>query len=248
MRATMETDDGKHGAAADAAVRRAAFAVAYRMLGSAEEAEDVVQEALLRLHEPETPGEAIAAPRAYIATVATRLAIDQLRSARVKRTAYPGEWLPEPLLTRPADPADDPAAQAELADSLSIAFLALLERLSPEQRAALLLHDVFGYGYDEVARIVGTTEGNARQLTTRARRSRSGSSPPRAAATSVRSRRCWPRTSRSTATAAARCRRSRARSTAGRGWRGRSPRGPGRRTSRAARSCAPRRSTAGRAR
>jgi RNA polymerase sigma-70 factor (TIGR02957 family) len=149
-------------------LRPPAFAIAYRMLGSVAEAEDVVQEALLRLHRVLEAGEAIASPRAYVATVATRLAIDQLRSARARRESYPGEWLPEPLVADPrlADPAD----RAELGDSLSMAFLVLLETLSPEQRAALLLHDVFGYGYDEIAAIVGKTEDNARQLAARARR------------------------------------------------------------------------------
>jgi RNA polymerase sigma-70 factor (ECF subfamily) len=99
--------------------------------------------------------------------VATRLSIDVLRSARVRREQYVGEWLPEPLVS---DPAEDPARQAEIADSLSLAFLVLLESLSPEQRAAFLLHDVFDYGYGEVAEIVGKTEANARQLATRARR------------------------------------------------------------------------------
>ena len=97
----------------------------------------------------------------------TRLAIDQLRSARVRRESYVGEWLPEPIVT---DPDDDPARQAEMADSLSLAFLVLLESLSPEQRAVLLLRDVFDYGYDEIAAIVGKSEANARQLATRARR------------------------------------------------------------------------------
>ncbi|HEU0318962.1 MAG TPA: RNA polymerase sigma factor SigJ, partial [Solirubrobacteraceae bacterium] len=132
------------------------------------EAEDVVQEALLRLHGVLETDAAIASPRAYVATVTTRLAIDQLRSARARRETYPGEWLPEPLVADPA-PAD-PADAAELGDSLSVAFLVLLERLSPEQRAALLLHDVFDYGYEEIAAIVGTTAGNARQLAARARR------------------------------------------------------------------------------
>ena len=149
-------------------LRPATFAIAYRMLGSVAEAEDVVQDALLRLHGALEAGERIASPRAYVATIATRLAVDQLRSARARRETYVGEWLPEPLIT--ADPAGDPASQAEMADSLSMAFLLVLERLSPEQRAALLLHDVFDYGYDEVAGIVGTSEQNARQLTSRARR------------------------------------------------------------------------------
>ena len=148
-------------------LRPTAFAIAYRMLGSVAEAEDVVQEALLRLHEALERGERIESPRAYLATVATRLAIDQLRSARVRRETYVGEWLPEPLVS---DAEADPARQAELADSLSMAFLVLLESLSPEQRAALLLHDVFDYGYAEIAEIVGKSEDNARQLAARARR------------------------------------------------------------------------------
>src|SRR5918996_1069100 len=148
-------------------VRPGAFAIAYRMLGTVSEAEDVVQEALLRMHRAEAEGERIESPRAYVSTVVTRLGIDQLRSARRKRETYVGEWLPEPLLT---SEEDDPARQAEMADSLSLAFLVLLESLSPEQRAVFLLHDVFDYPYDEIARIVGKTEANARQLAVRARR------------------------------------------------------------------------------
>jgi RNA polymerase sigma-70 factor (ECF subfamily) len=137
------------------------------MLGSVAEAEDVVQEALLRLHRALEEGQRIESPRAYVATIATRLAIDELRSARARRESYVGEWLPEPLLT---DSAADPARDAEMADSLSMAFLVLLESLSPEQRAVLLLHDVFDYGYGEVAEIVGKSEPNVRQLAVRARR------------------------------------------------------------------------------
>jgi RNA polymerase sigma-70 factor (ECF subfamily) len=148
-------------------LRPAAFAIAYRMLGSVAEAEDVVQDALLRLHTALERGERIESPRAYIATVATRLSIDVLRSARVRREAYVGEWLPEPLVS---DGSAEPARQAEMADSLSLAFLVLLESLSPEQRAVFLLHDVFDYGYGEVAEIVGKSEDNARQLAARARR------------------------------------------------------------------------------
>lgn len=148
-------------------LRPAAFAISYRMLGSVAEAEDVVQESLLRLHRSLEAGERIESPRAYVATVATRLSIDQLRSARVRRETYPGDWLPEPLVT---DPDEDPARHVEMADSLSMAFLVLLESLSPEQRAVLLLHDVFDYGYGEVAEIVGKSEPNVRQLASRARR------------------------------------------------------------------------------
>jgi RNA polymerase sigma-70 factor (TIGR02957 family) len=148
-------------------LRPGAFAIAYRMLGTVSEAEDVVQEALLRLHRAQAEGERIESPRAYVSTVVTRLGIDQLRSARRRRETYVGEWLPEPLLT---SEEEDPARQAEMADSLSLAFLVLLESLTPEQRAVFLLHDVFDYPYDEVARIVGKTEANARQLAARARR------------------------------------------------------------------------------
>jgi RNA polymerase sigma-70 factor (TIGR02957 family) len=148
-------------------LRPGAFAVAYRMLGSVSDAEDVVQEALLRLHAALERGEEIASPRAYVATVATRLAIDELRSARARREAYVGEWLPEPLV---AEPSEDPASQVELADSLSVAFLVLLESLTPEERAVLVLHDVFDYGYGEVAEVIGKSEDNSRQLAVRARR------------------------------------------------------------------------------
>jgi RNA polymerase sigma-70 factor (ECF subfamily) len=148
-------------------LRPRAFAIAYRMLGSVSEAEDVVQEALLRVHAALEVGEEISSPRAYVATITTRLAIDELRSARARRETYVGEWLPEPVTERPED---DPARQAELADSLSLAFLVVLESLSPEQRAAFLLHDVFDYDYERVAEIVGTSEANARQLASRARR------------------------------------------------------------------------------
>ncbi len=148
-------------------LRPVAFAIAYRMLGSVSEAEDVVQEALLRVHEALDAGEQIASPRAFVATVTTRLAINELRSARARRERYVGEWLPEPIIT---DGEDYPAQHAETADSLSLAMLVLLESLSPEQRAVLLLHDVFDYRYHEIAEIVGKNEDNVRQLATRARR------------------------------------------------------------------------------
>src|SRR3954447_15317074 len=148
-------------------LRPSAFAIAYRMLGSVSEAEDVVQEGFLRLHRARAAGERIESERAYLSTVVSRLALDQLRSARVQRESYVGEWLPEPLL---ASADDDPAHRAEMADSLSVAFLVVLESLSPEQRAAFLLHDVFDEPYDRIAEIVGTSEQNARQLATRARR------------------------------------------------------------------------------
>jgi RNA polymerase sigma-70 factor (TIGR02957 family) len=148
-------------------LRPVAFAIAYRMLGSVSEAEDVVQEALLRVHRALDAGEQIASPHAFVATVSTRLAINELRSARARREEYVGEWLPEPIIT---DWHDDPARQAEMADSLSLAMLVLLERLSPEQRAVLLLHDVFDYDHAQIAQIIGKNEDNVRQLATRARR------------------------------------------------------------------------------
>jgi RNA polymerase sigma-70 factor (TIGR02957 family) len=149
-------------------LRPRAFAVAYRMLGSVSEAEDIVQEALLRVHDKLEQGERIESPRAYLSTVVTRLCIDQLRSARVRRETYVGEWLPEPLVDDGG--RSDPAGQAEMADSLSLAFLVLLESLTPEQRAAFLLREVFDYPYGEIAAIVGTSEDNTRQLVSRARR------------------------------------------------------------------------------
>ena len=145
-------------------LRPRAFAIAYQMLGSVSEAEDVVQEAFLRLHKTLQRDEQITSPRAYIATLATRLAIDQLRSARARRERYVGEWLPEPVVTEPT-----PAEHAETVDSLSLAFLVLLESLSPQQRAAFLLREVFEYPYPEVAGIIGTDVDSARHLVARAR-------------------------------------------------------------------------------
>ena len=148
-------------------LRPVSFAIAYRMLGSVSEAEDVVQEVLLRVHQELDTGEQIASPHAFVATVTTRLAINELKTARARREHYVGDWLPEPIIT---DGHADPAWQAEIADSLSMALLVLLESLSPEQRAVLVLHDVFDYEYAEIADIVGKNEDNVRQLATRARR------------------------------------------------------------------------------
>ncbi len=147
-------------------LRPGAFAVAYRMLGSVSDAEDIVQEALLRMHLRQEQAERIESPRAFLSTVVTRLCIDHLRSARVRRETYVGEWLPEPLVDRDLEPVDETQA----ADSLSVPFLLLLERLTPEQRAAFLLRDVFDYPYHQIAAIVGTGEQNARQLVSRARK------------------------------------------------------------------------------
>ena len=141
------------------------FGIAYRMLGSAMDAEDVVQEAFLRGRC--APPEEVRSPRAYLSTVVTRLSIDLLRSARVRREQYVGPWLPEPLLLE-SEP--DIADRVALDESLSLAFLVLLERLSPVERAVFLLRDVFAYPYAEIANIVGKTEANCRQLAVRARR------------------------------------------------------------------------------
>jgi RNA polymerase sigma-70 factor (ECF subfamily) len=143
------------------------FAIAYRMVGSVTDAEDIVQEAFLRFHRETKAGAKIESPKAYLSAVTTRLGIDHLRSARVRREAYVGPWLPEPLLTD-----DEPGAEelAETADSLSMAFLVLLESLSPVERAVFLLREVFDYGYDEIARIVGKSEDNCRQIAVRARK------------------------------------------------------------------------------
>ena len=145
------------------------FSIAYRMLGTVSDAEDIVQEAFLRYHRAAAAArDGVDSPKAFLSAVTTRLCIDHLRSARLRREAYVGEWLPEPLLTDTAAP--DPAGAAEQADSLSMAFLLLLERLTPVERAVFLLHDVFGYGYGEIAGIVGKSEDNCRQLAARARR------------------------------------------------------------------------------
>jgi RNA polymerase sigma-70 factor (ECF subfamily) len=142
------------------------FSIAYRMTGSVSDAEDIVQEAFLRLARPQADQEA-ASPKAYLATITTRLAIDHLRSARVRREAYVGTWLPEPLID---DSEPDPADLAVTSDSLSMAFLVLLESLSPAERAVFLLREVFGYEYREIADITGKTEAACRQLFARARR------------------------------------------------------------------------------
>ena len=150
-----------------AELRPRLFGIAYRMLGSVGEAEDVVQEAMLRLHRAVGGGTAIESPEAFLTTVTTRIAIDELRSARVRRETYVGPWLPDPLV---ADRAPDVGQRAEEAESVSMAFLVLLERLSPVERAAWLLRDVFDYSFDEIARIVERSPANVRQIVVRARR------------------------------------------------------------------------------
>ena len=147
------------------AYRPLLFSIAYRMLGSAMDAEDVVQEAFLRWRQRDPA--AVASPKSYLTTVVTHLAIDSLRSARVRREEYVGQWLPEPVITEERAVDADPAT---LAESLSMAFLTLLERLTPVERAVFLLHDVFAYPFEEIAAIVGKSSANCRQIALRARR------------------------------------------------------------------------------
>jgi RNA polymerase sigma-70 factor, ECF subfamily len=140
------------------------FAIAYRILGSVAEAEDAVQETWLRYQAAPAPPASV---KAFLSAVVTRVSIDVLRSARVRREEYVGPWFPEPLLT---DPYQDPARSAELADSVSMAALLLLERLSPLERAVFVLREVFGFGFPEIASAVGRSEAACRQLAVRARR------------------------------------------------------------------------------
>jgi RNA polymerase sigma-70 factor, ECF subfamily len=168
MESPEKAEDSPAGAAqpADAFAphRPVLFGIAYRMLGEVAEAEDMVQEAYLRWQRE--PRRGIGSAKAYLTTIVTRLCIDQLRSARRRREEYVGMWLPEPLAA--ADGAD-PAQAAELADSVTNAFLLLLETLSPDERAVFLLREVFGCGYDEVARAVDKSEDACRKMASRAR-------------------------------------------------------------------------------
>lgn len=138
------------------------FGIAYRMLGIRDDAEDILQEAYIRWHKADA--EEIETPEGWLVTVVSRLSIDRLRKASVERETYIGPWLPEPILT-----GLSPAEEMEMASDLSIAFLVMLERLSPIERAVFLLHDIFDRGYDEIARIVGKSEAAARQMIHRAR-------------------------------------------------------------------------------
>jgi RNA polymerase sigma factor (sigma-70 family) len=141
------------------------FSIAYGMTGSVGDAEDIVQDAFVGLTRARQAGTEIADLKAYLTTAVTRLGINYLSSARVRRETYVGDWLPEPV----AVAVDSPAEHAELADSLSMAFLVLLEALSPVERAVFMLREVFGYGYPDVARITGKSEVNCRQIFARAR-------------------------------------------------------------------------------
>ncbi|HVS24814.1 MAG TPA: RNA polymerase sigma factor SigJ [Gammaproteobacteria bacterium] len=160
----LETADSSGRAAAFEEHRRRLWGVAYRMLGSHADADDIVQEAYLRWHGAATGD--VRAPQAWLVTTTARLCIDRLRQRRAERVAYVGPWLPEPLVEEA--PAAD--AATELASDLSVAFLALLERLAPEERAAFLLHDVFESGYSEIAAALGKSEAACRQIVSRARR------------------------------------------------------------------------------
>jgi RNA polymerase sigma-70 factor, ECF subfamily len=145
-------------------LRSLLFAIAYRIFGSVTEAEDAVQETWLRYEASPTQP---TSTKAFLSAVVTRVSIDVLRSARVRRETYVGQWFPEPLLT---DPYADPARSAELADSVSMAALLLLERLTPLERAVFVLREVFGFGFSEVSAAVGRSEAACRQLAVRARR------------------------------------------------------------------------------
>jgi len=168
-----------------AALRPLLFSIAYRMLGQVSEAEDVVQEAFLRYQGAVAGGVEVRSPRAYLAATVTRLSIDQLRKALVQRRTYAGQWLPDPLLTE--EDGGGPAARAEVAESVSMAFLLVLERLNPVERAVFLLHDVFGYEHREVAVIVHKSEAACRQIALRARRRVEAARPRLDAATPRRS-------------------------------------------------------------
>jgi RNA polymerase sigma-70 factor (TIGR02957 family) len=142
------------------------FSIAYQMTGRVTEAEDLVQEAFFRLERARRSGVVVDSPKAYLAAATTRLAIDHMRSARARRESYVGTWLPEPIVS---DPHESPEQMAELSDSLSMAFLVLLESLSPVERAVFLLREVFDYSYEDIAQIVDKSEANCRQIFARAR-------------------------------------------------------------------------------
>jgi RNA polymerase sigma-70 factor (ECF subfamily) len=170
-----------------AAYRPLLFSIAYGMTGSVGDAEDIVQDAFVGMTRARQAGTEIAEPKAYLTTAVTRLGINYLRSARVRRETYVGDWLPEPVVVPAAAPG--PAEHAELADSLSMAFLVLLEALSPVERAVFMLREVFGYGYPDVARITGKTEVNCRQIFARAKQRIAAGGQAREAAPPIPARR-----------------------------------------------------------
>src|SRR5438034_3020953 len=144
------------------------FAIAYRMLGSAMDAEDMVQETYLRYST--TPPETIHSLKAFLATILTRLCMDQLRLARRKREVYVGPWLPEPILTATTPETDDPERRVDMEESISLAFLMLLEQLQPFERAVFLLREVFEYDFAEIATMLGKTEAACRRSFSRAKK------------------------------------------------------------------------------
>ena len=160
------TKDGTVTLAAFEEHRALLFSVAYRMLGSVAEAEDVLQETFIRWQRARSSGEEIRSPKAFLVTVASRLCINHLESARSRREEYVGEWLPEPLVTQ----EEGTARQIEVDESVSMALLLMLERLTPSERAVFLLHEVFDYRHAEIAEALGVTEASCRQLLRRARR------------------------------------------------------------------------------
>jgi len=162
-----QPDTGQDRAAAFQEHRALLFSIAYRMLGTVTEAEDAVQETYLRYSTAKV--EEVRSPRAFLATVVTRICLDQLKSARAKRETYVGPWLPEPLISGANGGTRTPVDVVEDHESISMAFLVLLETLTPMERAVFLLHEVFDYGYDEVAGIVGRSEAACRQILHRAK-------------------------------------------------------------------------------
>lgn len=172
---THQPDPPDDGFVAFERERGRLFGIAYRMLGSVVEAEDVLQDAYMRWHDAERA--TVENPSAFLVRLTTRLCLDVLKSARNQRTAYVGPWLPEPFV---ADDTDDPQRMQELADDLSTAFLLLLERLSPLERAVFLLRESFDFSFAEIAAIVGKTEPNCRQIARRARQHLGAANAPRA--------------------------------------------------------------------
>lgn len=164
-RAVTVEADGSAALAAFEEHRALLFSIAYRMLGSVADAEDVLQEAFLRWQRASDSGEEIRSPRAFLVTIVSRLCINQLESARSRREEYVGEWLPEPLPTAPGESA---SRILEVDESVSMALLLLLERLAPAERAVFVLHEVFDYTHAEIAETLGVTEANSRQLLRRA--------------------------------------------------------------------------------
>ncbi|MFE3504992.1 RNA polymerase sigma factor SigJ [Kitasatospora sp. NPDC059160] len=161
---------GGAGATEAAGYRPLLFSIAYGMTGSVGDAEDLVQDTFLNLTRAQRAGTTVTNLKAYLATSVTRLGINHLGSARVRRESYVGEWLPEPVVAFAERPGDAPAEHAELADSLSMALLLMLEALSPVERAVFLLREAFGYGYPEVAELTGKSEANCRQILARSRK------------------------------------------------------------------------------